>query len=61
MITQPILCLLAHCIQQCLSPRNLGVCSSLLGTQVPVQDVAVVEPSMETASSQSGESIYLVY
>ena len=59
MITLPILCLLEHCIQQRLSPRSLGVCSSLLDTQVPVEDAAVVEPSMETAASQSDKHISL--
>ena len=61
MITLPILCILALCIQQCLSPKSLGIRSSLLDTKVPVEDPDVVEPSMESAPSQIGKLISLVY
>ena len=37
-----MLCLLAFCIQQSLSPRSLGVCTSLLDIQVPAEDAAIV-------------------
>ena len=56
-----MLCLLVLCIQQYLSPRSLGVCSSLLDTQVPIEDVAFVEPSMEAAPSKGVKNISLVY
>ena len=53
-------CLFVLCIQQCLSSRSLGVFSSLLDIQIPVEDAAFVELSMETAASQSGNCISLV-